>query len=238
MTGAKVADMVLKINKPGPLGLQIFKELHRAILTLELSPGQSLSVQEIASEMGISRQPVREAFIKLADAGLVTVLPQRGTYVRKISVREVLDARFNREAIEIAVAKEAIKKLDVTQFDELQAIIDKQTEADQEGDWPKFLHFDDLFHKTVCVQTGHERTWEVVEADKAQMDRVRYLSPSIARAQDFISQHQDILAALKKRDPRAAEKAVKIHLSGIKQHIPFIAEQYKEYFEQDAEVDD
>lgn len=202
---------------------------------MELYPGQPLSIQEIASGMGISRQPVREAFIKLAEAGLVTVLPQRGTYVRKISISEVMAARFNREAIEIAVAKEAIQKLDESGFDRLQAIIDKQVEAARENDWSKFMRYDNLFHKTVFVETGHERAWDVVEADKVQIDRVRYLSPSVTSIQDFISQHQDILDSLKQRDLKAAEKAIKIHLSRIKRHLPDIVTKYKDYFEEDIE---
>jgi DNA-binding GntR family transcriptional regulator len=227
--------MVLKITQPEPLGLQVFRALHKAILTLELTPGQSLSVQEVASQLGISRQPVREAFIKLVEAGLVTILPQRGTYVRKISVQEVMGARFNREAIETAVAKEAITKLDDSQLDQLQDLINMQVEAAQEDDWHKYLSYEDQFHKAICVQTGHERAWEVMEADKVQMDRMRYLYHSIISIQVFIAQHQAILDALKKRDPLAAEEAIKTHLSAIKNHIPIVAAKYQEFFELDYE---
>ena len=228
--------MVLKITQPEPLGLQVFRALHKAILTLELTPGQSLSVQEVASQLGISRQPVREAFIKLAEAGLVTILPQRGTYVRKISVQEVLGARFNREAIETAVAREAAAKLDESELGQLQDLIKKQIEAVQEDDWLKYLHYEDQFHKVICVLTGHERAWAVMEADKVQMDRMRYLYQGIISIQVFIGQHQAILDALKKRDPQAAEEAVKAHLSAIKNHIPIIAAKYKEYFELDCDL--
>ncbi len=63
-----------------------------------------LSEQDIATRLGVSRQPVREAFIKLGEAGLIRVLPQRGTLVVKISRAAVEDARFIREAVECAVA--------------------------------------------------------------------------------------------------------------------------------------
>ena len=56
---------------------------------------------------GVSRQPVREAFIKLSEAGLVRIRPQRGTFVVKISTKQVTDARFVREAVEVAVARKA-----------------------------------------------------------------------------------------------------------------------------------
>src|SRR3546814_13301494 len=66
-----------------------------------------LSEQKIAERRNVSRSPVREAFIKLGEAGLVRILPQRGTLVVKISQRSVEDARFIREAVECAVAREA-----------------------------------------------------------------------------------------------------------------------------------
>ncbi len=95
-----------------PIVPQIINRLRQAIIELRLEPGQPLSEKEIALLYGVSRQPVREAFIKLAEAGLVQVLPSRGTYVTKISVKEVLNARFVREAIECAVVREAAGRID------------------------------------------------------------------------------------------------------------------------------
>src|SRR3546814_10410480 len=76
---------------------------------MQIKPGEMLSEQEIADRLNVSRSPVREAFIKLGEAGLVRILPQRGTLVVKISQHSVEDARFIREAVECAVAREAAK---------------------------------------------------------------------------------------------------------------------------------
>lgn len=76
------------------------RHLRGAIIRGELHPGQALSESEIAGQYSTSRQPVREGgFIKLAEERLVTIQPQRGAFVVKISVADVLDARFVREAI-------------------------------------------------------------------------------------------------------------------------------------------
>src|SRR5688572_29392837 len=94
-----------------PASLRVLRELRTAIVTMRLRPGQALSEKDIAARLGVSRQPVREAFIKLSEAGLVTVRPQRGTFVVKISTRQVTDARFVREAVEIAVARKACESM-------------------------------------------------------------------------------------------------------------------------------
>src|SRR5713226_9289569 len=86
---------------------QVFRTLRFSIVTMKLTPATALSEQEIADRLNVSRQPVREAFIKLSDIGLVRVLPQRGTFVEKISAKAVTDARFVREAVECAIARRA-----------------------------------------------------------------------------------------------------------------------------------
>ena len=78
-----------RFERAAPAGIQAYAALRHAIVTLRLRPGQVLSEQGIAQQLRTSRTPVREAFIKLAEAGLIEVLPQRGTFVRKISLKAV-----------------------------------------------------------------------------------------------------------------------------------------------------
>ena len=82
-----------------PIAPQRVAVLRQCIAELRLKPGEALSEKDIAGRYGVSRQPVREAFIKLSEAGLVEIRPSRGTFVMKISVREVANARLVREAI-------------------------------------------------------------------------------------------------------------------------------------------
>ena len=83
-------------TEPVSIGTQLYRHLRSAIVRGELHPGQALSEAEIAKQFATSRQPVREAFIKLSEERLVVIQPQRGTFVIKISVDDVLDARFVR----------------------------------------------------------------------------------------------------------------------------------------------
>ena len=86
---------------------RIAEQLRDAIVTMRLKPGDTISESEIASRFGVSRQPVREAFIQLAEQELLRIRPQRPTEVVRISIRGVLNARFVREALEVAVARKA-----------------------------------------------------------------------------------------------------------------------------------
>ena len=91
---------------------QVLRDLRRAIVTLELPPGARLSEADIAQRYGVSRQPVREALIALSAVGLVEVKPQRGSVVVKFSTKHMLNVRFIREAIEVAVVRRACVTFD------------------------------------------------------------------------------------------------------------------------------
>src|SRR4051795_12129128 len=108
---------------------QVFQTLRTAIVTMRLTPATAISEQDIADRLKVSRQPVREAFIKLSEIGMVRVLPQRGTFVVKISAKAVTDARFVREAVECAIARRASAGIGKPAMDELRGILSAQRKA-------------------------------------------------------------------------------------------------------------
>jgi GntR family transcriptional regulator, rspAB operon transcriptional repressor len=211
---------------------QVFRALRSAIVTLQLKPGQLLSETEIAQRFCVSRQPVREAFIKLAEAGLVEVRPQRGTFVIPITARDVLNARFIREAIEVAVVGELAERTTPMVIGALRRLISEQRRAAFNDDWPAFLASDEAFHKMLAESAGHAHAWRMLESIKAQMDRVRYLSFSGASPFPLlIRQHAAIVEALSRGKRAAAEAAMRQHLREILTALPAIAAEHPALFE-------
>jgi DNA-binding GntR family transcriptional regulator len=210
---------------------QVYRALRSAIVTLQVQPGQALSETEIAQRFGVSRQPVREAFIKLAEAGLVEVRPQRGTFVVPITARDVLNARFIREAVEVAVVGVLAERATPAVIAELRRRIAEQREAARGDDWPAFLVSDEAFHRTLAESAGHASAWRTLESIKAQMDRVRYLSFSGASPFPLlIKQHVAIVEALARGKRVAAEAAMRQHLREILSSLPAIAAEHPELF--------
>jgi GntR family transcriptional regulator, rspAB operon transcriptional repressor len=215
---------------------QIFRALRAAIVMLQLPPGQALSETEIAKQFRVSRQPVREAFIKLAEAGLVEIRPQRGTFVVPITRRDVMNARFIREAVEVAVVGELADKITPGVVTELRRLIAEQRRAAADNDWPVFLALDETFHRTLAESAGHAHAWRMLESIKAQMDRVRYLSFSGASPlPHLIKQHTAIVEALARRKRTAAEAAMQRHLREILTTLPAIAAENPELFEREGD---
>jgi DNA-binding GntR family transcriptional regulator len=219
---------------PGlPVAPQVHARVQRRILTGELPPGARLSESDIAAAYGVSRQPVREAFIKLAEEGLLEVRPQRGSYVRRISVQAVLDARFVREAIEADVVRLLAARPDAALAARLSALVDAQGAALAAGDAAGFVPLDDAFHRTLAEAAGKPVAWAVIEGMKAQMDRVRELSAVRRNRDGLVVQHRAIVAAIAAGDAPAAEAAMRRHLREILHDLPAIRATFPDHFDGD-----
>ncbi len=217
----------------GHVRQRLYHVLRHAIIRLVLAPGQALSEKEIADTFKVSRQPVREAFIRLSEAGLVEVRPQRGTFVVKISPQAVYSARFVREAIEVAVAKSAAEEgLSSRGLDDLFELVERQRRTIVGGDYDRFYVLDEEFHQTLSREAGHESAWRFTEEVKAHFDRVRYISvPDGTPLDTLVEQHARIVEAIKHRDPDAAERAVQTHLRELLVSLPRLIERFPDLFD-------
>jgi DNA-binding GntR family transcriptional regulator len=233
-TPLRGALMGLSVESHEPIGKQIFRSLREAIFTGLLAPGTPLSEKEVSEMFQVSRQPVREAFIKLVEAGVLQVLPQRGTFVKRISPRKVREGRFIREAIEAAVVRKAAVAITDAQLAELAANLREQKVAAKVNDTAAFLACDEQFHFLIAQSIDCVAAWETIQDIKAQMDRVRYLSLHEVSPLDLlIKQHALIVSGLKAHDPDAAENAMRAHLREILVSLGPVAQLNPDWFEPD-----
>ncbi|WP_206454768.1 GntR family transcriptional regulator [Aurantimonas marina] len=214
----------------GTIAEAVFHDLRRAILELRLSPGTRISEAEIARHMGVSRQPVREAFLRLGRVGYLKIQPQRRTEVVKISVREVLNARFIREALEVAVVSKACARDTGPLIERLTDNLKDQRAAQVADDRQEFHRLDDDFHRIIAEGAGCDFAWDLIDEKKAQMDRTRFLSLAFGQPAVY-EDHLAIFDALKARDADAAESATRLHLSRINDHLVRLKHEFDQFFD-------
>jgi DNA-binding GntR family transcriptional regulator len=228
----KVLEPLAVLEQSGPVGLSISQLLRHKIVTNQLLPGQALSESELATLLGVSRQPVREALIRLSEGGLVRILPQRGTLVTRISLSGVTGGRFVRDAVERAAVRRAAMEAPPGAAQAMHRIIDAQEEALGAENHPAFLALDDELHGSFAAAMGHPGAWSALGEVKLQMDRVRYLSiPDATPSLVLIAQHRAIVAAIARRDPDAAEEAMRLHLSEVLSALPKLIERFPDHFD-------
>jgi len=215
----------------GTMALRVVEALRDEIITMALKPGDVISESDIAARYGVSRQPVREAFIRLAQQGLLLIRPKRATVVKKISPEGVRQSRFIRESIEVEIVRRVAGDPNAETAAVLEALIADQEEASAAGDSRRFHTLDELFHRTLSRLAGVEFAWQLIDDHKMQLDRVRYLTLGASSSQRAISEHKAITEAVTKGDPAAAEAAMRAHLSRAEVLLTQTIAERPDYFE-------
>ncbi len=218
------------LDPAAPITPQVTRILRERIIQNDLKPGDRISEAELARLHDVSRQPVREAFIKLADQGLLEVRPQRGTIVTRIGYLAVLDARFLREAIEADIVKIVALGPDPALIADLRGQIERQRAVGR-ADPDAFIQMDERFHRTLAEAAGKAGTWKQIEGLKSQMDRVRHLSIGAIRVGKLIEQHRAVVDRIAAGDVPGANSAIRRHLREVLRDLPRIVAENRPYFD-------
>ena len=213
------------------MAMRVVDALRDDIITMALKPGDVISESDIAGRYGVSRQPVREAFIRLAQQGLLLIRPKRATVVKKISPVGVRQSRFIRESIEVEIIRRVASHKNDEAADTLAALIADQDLASAAGDSRRFHTVDELFHRTLARLAGVEYAWQLIDDHKMQLDRVRYLTLGVSSTQRAIAEHREIAEAISRADPAMAEKAMRAHLARAELLLTQTIADFPDYFE-------
>ncbi len=211
----------------------IYLKLRQMVLTLELAPGAALSENELAASLGVSRTPVRESLILLAQEGLVQVFPKIGSFVSRVDPAQVADAQFLREAVELASLDGLPERLDSAVVEELRGNLNRQQRPDLGLE--EFFDLDEAFHQGLMRLGGHGNVWTTVAAAKGHLDRARRLGlHENASPTAFAAQHHEIFEAIVGGNIPLARTAMRAHLRAVFSDIERIRAHSPELFATDA----
>ncbi len=224
-----------KLDQLQAVSPQLRLVLRSRIIQNDLRPMSRLSEPELAKEYGVSRQPVREAFITLMNEGLLEVRPQRGTFVRRIDFEAVLNARFVREAVEADIVRKLAATGDSALVKDLRTQLEVQKSI-PEGMPDRFIKLDEQFHMTLARSAGVAKAWNYLEVIKSQMDRVRFITFETFPISKLINQHEKIVDFIEQKAVSLAEHAMRSHLREILNNLPRVQELHPDYFENSRDI--
>ncbi|MEL6104073.1 MAG: GntR family transcriptional regulator [Pseudomonadota bacterium] len=209
----------------------IYDYLYEEISALRLRPGDKISEADIATQFGVSRQPVRDAFNRLATLDLLLIRPQRATEVKRFSMREIAKSRFVRLSVEKEVLQRAAIHCDEENATQLEAALNLQEQSVRDRDIDRFNSLDYDFHKLICDIARSGFAFDVILAEKSKVDRLCTLSLSKGdRMPELVDDHRAIATAVRNHDPTAAIKAGVHHLSRLDETIDQISASNANYF--------
>lgn len=217
------------INRKHPVADQIYDALKRAIITVRLMPGTSISENRICRHFGVSRTPVRSAVVRLSEEGLIDVYPQQGSFVSPIRLAEVRDSHFIRKNLELALLREAAAKWSPAKSAEARAIIEIQRHAMVIGDNDLFFEEDEHFHQAFASFAAREGVWPTILQVKARLARFVRLFGTPARLPVVLTEHLAILDALDAGEIGEAVARLEKHLDMIFTMLEQLPDEYGPY---------
>lgn len=223
-----------RTRSAGPVAGLVHERLEAAIVGGELPPGSAVSEAEIASRFGVSRTPVRQAIGRLAEDGLVAVVPQVGTFVGRVSLSEVAEGQFIRETLEAEAVRRAaaIASTDPAATIGLGGYLTEQEAAIRAGDLDRFYRADEGLHASVFAMIGRPGVWRALRSVKLQMDRIRRMSlPDRSTQEALLDEHRRIVAAIGAGDSDGAERVLRGHARRVLQYGPEVARTHPDRFE-------
>lgn len=200
-------------NRPQQKADQVYELIRRSIIMLKMQPGAPLVEKSICSRLSVSRTPVREAIQRLAEEGLVNVIPHSGTYVSLISSQVAEEGFIIRRALEIESVRRAALRYSYAAGAELDAVLMRMRRILETNQLNRYLDEDDILHSTIARMSGLPRIWKFITMAKVHLDRMRQLSaPVPGHLATVTEQHAAIVAAVRSGKPDQAELAMRIHL--------------------------
>lgn len=197
----------LRSVKRFTLARQIADRIASAIRSGGIEPGTRLVETQLATEMATSRGPVREALRQLTDAGLIEIIPHRGTFVIHPSHSELADMVVMRAILEGLAARLLITRQEPAAFQNLERIVQAMKAAAGTADVAKLRELDWKFHEAICKASGSPllyKTWRQMRDGIALI--ISAENPIYKDAKYIISHHASLVEKLKRSSPAQAEQ--------------------------------
>ena len=207
-------DLTLNMNAYLPLRDVVFNTLREAILKGDLKPGERLMELQLASKLGVSRTPIREAIRMLEQEGLAVTTPRKGAEVAKMTLKDMEDVLEIREALDELAVRIACQKISDEQLKQLEDMKELFEKSTQTGNVKKIAEADVTFHDVIYEATGNPKLVTLLNNLREQVYRYRveYIKDP-KNYPTLIAEHEAILESLKNRDVKNAVEAMHVHVA-------------------------
>jgi DNA-binding GntR family transcriptional regulator len=192
----------------------VYQALLKKLVNKELPPGSKINQQLLAKELNASRTPIVKALHKLEMQGLVQNEPNKGFYVHKLNIRELLDLWVLREALDTMIVMELTETIDQEKIQRLEEIFEGFSVDAKDVSIEAYRKADQEFHGLMFRFSENELAKRVNE--QFQIFSRSTIAGLIREPHETLPEHQAIISSLKKNDKNAAREAVVSHIEKTK----------------------
>ena len=196
---------------------QVHQELRQRILDGVFRPSESLTEVTLASKMGVSRNTVRKALLKLESENLVVIEENKRARVRWFSIEEVTQYLEVRELLEGFVVRQSVPFLGNTEIKEMRSILSEMKKSLKARDFIRYSQLNWRFHDVIYRVCPNRPAVDMVMAIKNQLKRYNIKTMLVqGRGEDSLDEHTKILSALERRDGNDADLQMRRHIVNLR----------------------
>ncbi|WP_346867967.1 GntR family transcriptional regulator [Clostridium sp. UBA1353] len=195
----------------------VLKELRTAIFTGDINPGDRLIENNIATAMGVSRTPVREALRQLESEGLAVNIPRKGTIVKGICIEDAIEIYDIREVLEGLAVRGACMHISRIEIRELREIIENMKKLIDTNEEKEYVEVHNRFNKIILDACHNKRLISQMEYIYEYLQSLRKISlMTKERKLDALKEHIEIVDAIEVGDEELAEERARDHVTRAK----------------------
>ena len=207
-------------DAPASLSERAYYAIRELIVSLELAPGAVVSERELMERLGLGRTPIREALRTLAQEKLVEVYPRRGIFVSPVDVGDLAALSEARIALETFAARLAAERATPADSEVALALLDELPRAALEHDERALIGLDQRIHRHVYRCAHNPFIESTLNEYYVLTLRIWFLAlDRVARLDDAVTEHRELLEAIRDGDPSRAAAVMQRHIEGFERAI-------------------
>lgn len=219
-----MAIILEAIDRPPSHSQLVYERLKQVLQNGGVSGGSLLSEADLARQLGVSTTPVHEAVVRLASEGFVEALPRRGVRVVHLRPKDIAEIFELREALEVEVVRLALMRASDKDLAGLQQFLTAGQHALEQNDYPAFNAADVALHEALAGASGNRRLQQSIDNLRVWVQRIRFAAAehhfgSTNRPAKALSEHTQLVRAVRRRDSAAAEGLIRKHIGSLKDEI-------------------
>ncbi len=206
--------------KPQLLQQSAYREIKRRIVTAVYRPGEQVTTAQMGAQLGIGRTPVHLAVHRLEAEGLIEILPRRGMVVKPLDRAQMMELIEARHMIEPEVAALAAARASDREFAAMRAVLDRIPALAEAGDPEQFMETDLEFHRAMAAAARNQPLMDFLAGMHEHCMRLYFISVSNKEHdRRIINEHEEIFAALVRRDSEGARAALRKHIESLRNNV-------------------
>jgi DNA-binding GntR family transcriptional regulator len=203
-----------------PIREIVLERLRKAIMDGSFEPGDRLVETSIAEGMGVSRTPVREAFRQLEIEGLAENVPRKGTIVKGISKRDILEIYEIREVLEGLAFRLACANISETRILELKEMLSKMEQSLDNNDIKEYWRLHSEFHNTIMYFSNNQRLIDQMKQIYEYLSKLRNFTLVMNKRRNIaMEEHKALIEAFENKDEVLAEQIGREHTLNAKKFL-------------------